>query len=167
MLSLLAKASMPLLRVSSYGGGVEQKFKPFCIKLVSDWVSFNEDKVTILLLRISAFVILSLFFFSSISFPLFVVRFRSKVSLQMVFCLVFHDVFSLCIGFFEMVLGLYTANRLRAKKFSRGVNSLTFTANDHSIKPGAKKFMPKLNVSDCPLKSQWSASHCMWFVKQK
>ena len=82
---------MPLLRVSSYGGGgVEQKFKPFANKLVSDWVSFNEDKVTILLLRISAFVIVSLFFFSSISFPLFVVRFRSKVSLQMVFCLVFH-----------------------------------------------------------------------------
>ena len=52
MLSLLAKASMPLLRVSSYGGGgVEQKFKPFANKLVSDWVSFNEDKVTILLLR--------------------------------------------------------------------------------------------------------------------
>ena len=55
---------MPLLRVSSYGGGgVEQKFKPFANKLVSDWVSFNEDKVTILLLRISAFVIVSLFFF--------------------------------------------------------------------------------------------------------
>ena len=52
MLSLLAKASMPLLRVSIYGGGgVEQKFKPFANKLVSDWVSFNEDKVTILLLR--------------------------------------------------------------------------------------------------------------------
>ena len=52
MLSLLAKASMPLLRVSSYGGGgVEQKFKPFANKLVSDWVSFNEDEVTILLLR--------------------------------------------------------------------------------------------------------------------
>ena len=50
---------MPLLRVSSYGGGgVEQKFKPFANKLVSDWVSFNEDKVTI-----SAFVIVSLFFF--------------------------------------------------------------------------------------------------------
>ena len=82
---------MPLLRVSSYGGGgVEQKFKPFANKLVSDWVSFNEDKVTILLLRISAFVIVSLFFFSSIRFPLFVVRFRSKVSLQMVFCFVFH-----------------------------------------------------------------------------
>ena len=64
MLSLLAKASMPLLRVSSYGGGgVEQKFKPFANKLVSDWVSFNEDKVTILLLRISAFMIVSLFFF--------------------------------------------------------------------------------------------------------
>jgi len=65
MWSLLAKASMSLLRVSSYGrcGRVEQKFKPFCIKLVSDWVSFNEDKVTILLLRISAFLILSLFFF--------------------------------------------------------------------------------------------------------
>ena len=43
---------MPLLRVSSHGGGgVEQKFKPFANKLVSDWVSFNEDKVTILLLR--------------------------------------------------------------------------------------------------------------------
>ena len=43
---------MPLLTVSSYdGGGVEQKFKPFANKLVSDWVSFNEDKVTILLLR--------------------------------------------------------------------------------------------------------------------
>lgn len=91
MLSLLAKASMLLLRVSSYGGGgVEQKFKPFANKLVSDWVSFNEDKVTILLLRISAFVIVSLFLFSSIRFPLFVVRFRSKVSLQMVFCFVFH-----------------------------------------------------------------------------
>ena len=81
---------MPLLRVSSYGGGgVEQKFKPFANKLVSDWVSFNEDMVTILLLRISAFVIVSLFFLS-IRFPLFVVRFRSKVSLQMVFCFVFH-----------------------------------------------------------------------------
>ena len=34
MLSLLAKASMPLLRVSSYGGGgVEQKFKPFAIAI--------------------------------------------------------------------------------------------------------------------------------------
>ena len=56
---------MPLLRVSSYGGGgVEQKFKPFANKLVSDWLSFNEDMVTILLLRISAFVIVSLFFFS-------------------------------------------------------------------------------------------------------
>ena len=56
---------MSLLRVFSYGRGgrVEQKFKPFCIKLVSDWVSFNGDKVTILLLRISAFVVVSLFFF--------------------------------------------------------------------------------------------------------
>ena len=49
MLSLLEKASMPLLRVSSYGGGgVERKFKPFANKSVSDWVSFNEGKVTIL-----------------------------------------------------------------------------------------------------------------------
>ena len=40
---------MLLLRVSSYGGGgVEQKFKPFANKLVSDRVSFNEGKVTIL-----------------------------------------------------------------------------------------------------------------------
>ena len=53
---------MSLLRVSTFGGGgVGQKFKPFCNKLVSDWVSFNEDKLTILLLRISAFVVVSLF----------------------------------------------------------------------------------------------------------
>ena len=120
---------MPLLRVSSYGGGgVEQKFKPFVNKLVSDWVSFNEDKVTILLLRISAFVIVSLFFFSSIRFPLFVVRFRHiKYRYKWYFasCSI-HDVFSLCIGhFFEMVVGLYTANRLGAKKIlSRSFNSM-------------------------------------------
>ena len=55
--SLLAKASMSLLRVFSFGGGrVGQKLKPLCNKLVSDWVSFNEDNLTILLLRISAFL---------------------------------------------------------------------------------------------------------------
>lgn len=62
-LSLLTKALMSLIRVYSFGGGgVGQKFKAFCNKLVSDWVSFNDDKLTILLLRISAFVIVSLFF---------------------------------------------------------------------------------------------------------
>ena len=123
---------MFLLRVSSYGrsGRMEQKFQPFCIKLVSDWVSFNEDNVT----SFKDFSFRDSFtvFSSSIRFPLFVVRFRFKLSLQMVFCLVFHDVFSLCIGFFEKVVGLFPANRLGAKKFSHGVNSLIFTATDHS-----------------------------------
>ena len=55
--SLLAKASMSLLRVFSFGDGrVGQKLKPLCNKLVSDRVSFNEDNLTILLLRISAFL---------------------------------------------------------------------------------------------------------------
>ena len=92
MLSLLEKASMPLLRVSSYGGGVvERKFKPFANKSVSDWVSFNEGKVTILT-SIKDFSFRDSFTvsFFSIRFPLFVVRFLSKVSLQMVFCFVFH-----------------------------------------------------------------------------
>ena len=114
---------MPLLTVSSYGGGgVEQKFKPFANKLVSDWVSFNEDKVTILLLRISAFVIVSLFFFFySSSFIRSPFPFQSFAT-NGILPRVSYMMFSLCIGrFFEMVVGLYTANRLGAKKFSHGV----------------------------------------------
>ena len=117
---------MSLLRVSSYGGGgVEQKFKPFANKLVSDWVSFNEDKVTILLLRllrISAFVIVSLFFFFySSSFIRSPFPFQSFAT-NGILPRVSYMMFSLCIGrFFEMVVGLYTANRLGAKKFSHGV----------------------------------------------
>lgn len=118
---------MPLLRVSSYGGGggVEQKFKPFANKLVSDWVSFNEDKVTILLLRpfkdFSFRDSFTVFFFYSSSFIRSPFPFQSFAT-NGILPRVSYMMFSLCIGrFFEMVVGLYTANRLGAKKFSHGV----------------------------------------------
>ena len=48
---------MSLLSKPSFGGGVEeQKFKPLCSELVSDWVSSKLDDLTIRLLRISSFI---------------------------------------------------------------------------------------------------------------
>ena len=44
------------------GGGVGQKCKPLLSKLVSDWVSSIEDKLTNLVLRIFSFVRLLFFF---------------------------------------------------------------------------------------------------------
>ena len=37
------------------GGGVAQKFKPLLSKLVSDWVSSIEDKLTILVFKMFSF----------------------------------------------------------------------------------------------------------------
>lgn len=75
------------------GGGVRQKFKPLLSKLVSDWVSSIEDKLTILVFKMFSLVIvlfcfvricLSLLRFACERLPLFVVRGRSKVQIQKV-----------------------------------------------------------------------------------
>ena len=76
---------MSLSTLSGFGGGgVRQKFNPLRSKLVSDWVNTWEDKLTILLLRISSFVKHSLCL-RSIRFLLLIVHFRSKVSASVFF----------------------------------------------------------------------------------
>ena len=82
-----------------------QKFKPLCSKLVSDWVSSIVDKLTILLLRISSFV-RELLRLACIRFSLFVVRFRSKVSMPICSLRVLDSVFNFCICFLKTDLGL-------------------------------------------------------------
>ena len=84
---------------------VGQKFKPLCSKLVSDWVSSIVDKLTILLLRVSSFV-RELLRLACIRFSLFVVRFRSKVSMPICSIRVFDSVFNFCIRFLKTDLGL-------------------------------------------------------------
>ena len=59
---------MSASRSSGFGsGGVGQKFKPSLSKLVSDWVSSIEDKLTILVFKMFSLVIL-LFCFVRMSF---------------------------------------------------------------------------------------------------
>ena len=90
------------------GGGVGQKFKPLLSKLVFDWVSSIEDKLTILVFKMFSLVILwfcfvciclSLLRFACERFPLFVVPVRSKVPNSRGFIRRPNSLFSFCTCF--------------------------------------------------------------------
>ena len=68
-------------------------------------MSSTVDKLTILLLRISSFV-RELLRFACVRFSLFVVRFRSKVSMPICSLRVVDSVFNFCICFLKTDLGL-------------------------------------------------------------